>query len=650
MVKRFSLFSSLLVIVFSFFLYRVISLVYYSHGYYISEYKRLTENYTTGGSAPRGRILDINGKVIVDNIGTPQIVYHKIENITLKKELEIASKLVVLTNYRYSYKEGQLKEFYMVLYPDNCNKLITDKEREKYKRREISKKELEALKLDRITEEMIEELTPLEKYSSYFYYLMNDGYAYSNKVLLENITEAEYASILEENLDGVFGNMRWDRVYLYGDTLKSILGTISNSLPKEKMDLLSDGYTYQDRVGISGLEEQYEEYLKGEKAVYKIVNNNLELVKEAKRGKDLVLEIDIDIQVEVENIIKKQMEIAKKQANTEFYRESYALIGEPKTGAIKAIAGIRRLDNGEYQDVSIGVIQNAYTVGSAVKAASISVGYQQKVIDIGTRFQDSCIKLENLPLKCSYKTLGTLNDLKALALSSNVYQFRIALAVSNNPYYYNRKAVVKKEDFDIYRNVFKEYGLGDLTGIDLPNEQKGLQGTLVAPDLLLNLAIGQYDLYTPVELMQYINTIANDGKRLKLNLMHSIQDGTEEIIKNEIQVLNQVQLEEKYRERIRLGLREVMKSGTGYWYMNPNIASAGKTGTSESYIDTNYDGKLDSFVISNTFLMYAPYDNPKYSIVVISPNTSNINGKTKYRSPVNRLIARNINDFLLWED
>ncbi len=650
MVKRFSLFSSLLVIVFSFFLYRVISLVYYSHGYYISEYKRLTENYTTGGSAPRGRILDINGKVIVDNIGTPQIVYHKIENITLKKELEIASKLVVLTNYRYSYKEGQLKEFYMVLYPDNCNKLITDKEREKYKRREISKKELEALKLDRITEEMIEELTPLEKYSSYFYYLMNDGYAYSNKVLLENITEAEYASILEENLDGVFGNMRWDRVYLYGDTLKSILGTISNSLPKEKMDLLSDGYTYQDRVGISGLEEQYEEYLRGEKAVYKIVNNNLELVKEAKRGKDLVLEIDIDIQVEVENIIKKQMEIAKKQANTEFYRESYALIGEPKTGAIKAIAGIRRLDNGEYQDVSIGVIQNAYTVGSAVKAASISVGYQQKVIDIGTKFQDSCIKLENLPLKCSYKTLGTLNDLKALALSSNVYQFRIALAVSNNPYYYNRKAVVKKEDFDIYRNVFKEYGLGDLTGIDLPNEQKGLQGTLVAPDLLLNLAIGQYDLYTPVELMQYINTIANDGKRLKLNLMHSIQDGTEEIIKNEIQVLNQVQLEEKYRERIRLGLREVMKSGTGYWYMNPNIASAGKTGTSESYIDTNYDGKLDSFVISNTFLMYAPYDNPKYSIVVISPNTSNINGKTKYRSPVNRLIARNINDFLLWED
>lgn len=44
--------------------------------------------------------------------------------------------------------------------------------------------------------------------------------------------------------------------------------------------------------------------------------------------------------------------------------------------------------------------------------------------------------------------------------------------------------------------------------------------------------------------------------------------------------------------------------------------------------------------------MYAPYDNPKYSIVVISPNTSNLNSKNSYRSPVNRLIARKINDFL----
>ena len=89
-----------------------------------------------------------------------------------------------------------------------------------------------------------------------------------------------------------------------------------------------------------------------------------------------------------------------------------------------------------------------------------------------------------------------------------------------------------------------------------------------------------------------------------------------------------------------------MEHGTGYWYINPQIEAAGKTGTSESYIDNDYDGKLESYVLSNTFLMYAPFDNPKYSIVVISPNTSNLDSESTYRSPVNRLIARKINDFL----
>ena len=98
--------------------------------------------------------------------------------------------------------------------------------------------------------------------------------------------------------------------------------------------------------------------------------------------------------------------------------------------------------------------------------------------------------------------------------------------------------------------------------------------------------------------------------------------------------------------RIKTGLREVVKSGTGYWYVKESAEAAGKTGTSESYIDSDYDGNLDSFVLSNTFLMYAPAKAPKYSLVVISPNTSNLSSKSKYRSPVNRLIARNINDFL----
>ena len=146
-------------------------------------------------------------------------------------------------------------------------------------------------------------------------------------------------------------------------------------------------------------------------------------------------------------------------------------------------------------------------------------------------------------------------------------------------------------------------------------------------------------------MLQYINTIAT-GTRLKLNLMHSINDKESIILENKPSILNTLELEPKYLQRIQAGFREVVKSGTGYWYVNPSVQGAGKTGTSESYIDSDYNGSLDAYVLSNTFIMYAPYDNPKYSIVVISPNTSDLNVKNGYRAPINRLIAREINDFL----
>ena len=640
----------LLTLIFSFFIYRIYDLAYSKKEYYLNEAELINEVYVTGSSAPRGRILDVNGKVLVDNIGVNTIYYHKPSGVTLKKELEIAEKLAELTNYEYQYNESKLKEFYRTKYSKETDALITEEEYELYNERKLSSEDLEERKLNRITDEMINSMSIEEKYSSYFYFLMNDGYSYDNKCLISDVSDEVYASILESDLPGVFGEMEWSRNYYYGDTLKTILGSISNSLPSEKEELLNDGYSLTDKVGISGLEEYYEEYLKGEKAIYKVGSNNtLELVSPAKRGNDLILEIDIDIQLEVEGIIKEEMLKAKKTANTEFYKESYALISEPSTGAIKAIAGIRLITNGKdtsFQDVSINVIKNAYTVGSAVKGASMAVGYQNGIIDIGTTMTDSCVKLWSQPAKCSYRRLGTLNDINALALSSNYYQFMIALGIMGYDYTYNMKAEATIKDFNTYRNTFAEFGLGVKTGIDLPGESTGLKGTTIAPDLLMNLAIGQYDLYTPVELLQYINTIANDGTRLNLSLMNSIKEGENTILERKSEVLNTVNLEEKYLDQIKEGFRNVMKSGTGYWYINQRISAAGKTGTSESYIDSNYDGTLDSYVLSNTFLMYAPFDNPKYSIVVISPNTSNLDSASTYRSPVNRLIARSINDFL----
>ncbi len=621
--------------------------MYVKHDYYVSLYDKINNIYIKGASAPRGRILDIKGKVIVDNLGVNTILYHKPNSITVEEEIEIAKKLSYLTNYSYRYDESKLKDFFMIIKKDIVEGLITDEERKLYNERKITKEELEELKKERITDEVLDTLTLEEKYASYFYNLMNDGYYYDNKIILKEVSEEVYAEILEEDLPGIFGEIAWVRYYPYEDTLKSLLGSISNSLPEDKKDLLNKGYSLTDKVGISGLEEYYEEYLRGEKAVYKLEDGKLVLVSPASRGNDLVLEIDMDIQLKVEEIMKKEMAQAKKVPNTEYYNESYVLIANPKTGGIVASTGLRINDKDlGYQDVTINITKNAYTVGSIVKGASMAVGYQNKVIDIGSTMLDSCVKLNFKPAKCSWTRLGVINDIDALAQSSNYYQFIIALGVAGYKYKYNMDAPVKIEDFNKYRDTFASFGLGNTTGIDLPRETSGLKGNIVAPDLLMNLAIGQYDLYTPLSLLQYMGTIANKGVRLKLRLGHSIIKDEKVIEENPVTELNKVDLEEKYLNRIEEGLVAVMNSGTGYYYAPRGIKAAGKTGTSESYIDINGDGRNDAYVISNTFAMYAPYDDPKYVMVVISPNTSNLNGKSSYQSGVNRLIAREINDYL----
>ena len=650
MPKRIIVILMFIASIFGIFLYRVYSLAYQNRDFYLNEARAINEVYVNGSSAPRGRILDVNGNILVDNIGVNTIYYHKPSGVTLKDELFVAEELVKITNYEYMYDIDRLKEFYSIINSSKVDSLITEEEYQLYSERKLTSQDLSERKMNRITDDMIDSMSTLEKYSSYFYFLMNEGYSYDNKCLIENASEEVYASVLERNFLGIFGEMEWKRVYNYGDTLKTIFGEISNSLPAEKDYLLDQGYSLTDKVGISGLEEYYEEYLKGKKAIYKVgSNNSLELVKEAERGADLVLEIDINMQIKVEEIIKEEMLKAKKTANTEFYKESYALISDPATGSIKALAGIRLITNGvnsSFQDVSINVIKNAYTVGSAVKGASMAVGYKNGIIDIGTSITDGCVKLKSMPAKCSYKRLGRLNDVQALALSSNYYQFIIALGIMGYNYTYNMEAEASMEHFNLYRNTFAEFGLGAMTGIDLPNESSGLKGTTIAPDLLMNLAIGQYDLYTPVELLQYINTIASSGTRYSLSLMNRVIKDEKILLEHTKEVLNHVELEDKYMKRIQEGFHSVMKNGTGYWYINTSIPAAGKTGTSESYIDNDLDGNLESFVLGNTFLMYAPYDNPKYSIVVISPNTSNLDSNSKYRSPVNRLIARSINDFL----
>ena len=613
----------LVIAVFGVFLTRLI-FIWSDKEFFTLALNNKTVVYVSGGSAPRGRILDTNGKVLVDNLGVKTIYYNKIKGISTSEEIEIAKKLASIL----SVDEGSIleqKEFWLVN-NNNGSNLITEEEYKLLDERKLSSSDLYDLKIERITEDMLNEEDELFRECAKVYSLMNDGYVYSKKEILKRVSDEEYAKVIESNIPGVTGELSWERIYLYGDTLRNILGSVG-SIPSEEVDeYLSNGYELTDIVGISYLEKEYEEYLKGEKAKYLVNSDNtLTLVEEEKKGNDLVLSIDIDIQVKVEEIIKDKILLGKKYPNTDYYKDSYALVSNPLTGEIIAMAGIRHNSDDTWSDISLNTINKSFTIGSAVKGATIAVGYQNNLIEMDKYITDSCVKLYLTPQKCSFKSLGRINDLTALAYSSNYYQFMIAIALTGNTYTPNMKLNATEEHFKIYRDMLASFGLGAITNIDLPGETTGIIGSTVADDLLLNLAIGQYDTYTPIEVLQYINSMAS-GTRMSLSLMKEIRNDDEVVVKNEIEILNDVAVDEEYLNRIREGLTLVLKEGTGKIYVRDDLLAAGKTGTSESFYDSDNDGKVDVQTITSTFAGYFPNEDPKYSVVVITPNISHNNG------------------------
>lgn len=358
----------------------------------------------------------------------------------------------------------------------------------------------------------------------------------------------------------------------------------------------------------------------------------------------------------MEKVIEEELIKAKKEPNTEFYDHTSVVITDPKTGEVLAMASkqiTKTSDGYKISDYTTNLVTGSDTPGSVVKGASMLVGYSTGNLKIGDVFYDKCIKFKNTPQKCSWKaSLGSLNDIRALQLSSNSYQFQLALKVAGVNYYHNMPIKIDDTALNTYRNVFSSVGLGVKSGIDLPFETEGYKGKQSNAGLLLNYAIGQYDTYSVLQLSSYINTIINEGDRLKLNLVKEIRKATSDDSLGEVKstyektVLNTSEIDKIYFQRVKEGFKSVMVGSLGRGYMGNSPNPAGKTGTSETFYDSNNDGKVDTETYSKSFIGYAPYDNPVMSIVSISPHVRHKKSNSTYASNVNkRIVSRICNIF-----
>ena len=664
--KRYIVLIVIILLLFAIIVFRLFSLQILDKKEYEDKLVSATEKTVSSTSAPRGRIYDRNYNLLVDNEAIKTIYYKKPDDITVEKEIELAYEVANLINVDYSKVSiDMLKNFWYLNNLDKSKQKITKQEWQKKSERKLSDDDIKKLIFERITEEELNEYKDIDKEASYIYYLMNKGYSYAEKIIKNiDVKEEEYA-IISENIDNLSGfntKLDWQRIYLYGDVFKSILGTVSSNnqgIPSELADYyLDNGYSLDDRVGISYLEYQYEEYLRGTKAKYRVLSNNTyELVEQGKRGNDIVLTIDINLQKYIEEMLEQEVLNAKSEPNTEYYNRSFVVVSDPNNGEILAMAGKQvQQENGSLKvvDYTPGVVTLPVTPGSVVKGASMLVGYKYNAIDIGSYQVDECIKIKDTPEKCSWQTMGYIDDIYALEYSSNVYQYKIAIKVGGGNYQYNQALSLDESAFDKYRNMYAEFGLGIKTGIDLPVESLGYMGESKLPGHLLDFAIGQYDTYTPIQLSQYINTIASGGNRYKPYLLKEVyapSENNEEklgalIYKSEKELQGKVDIDKKYMDRVRYGFSRVISNGLGYGYMGNYINSSGKTGTSQSFIDNDNDGIVDTETITSSFVGYAPSENPKMSIVVVSPDISHSNGYSTYQSAVTKRISANtVNKF-----
>ncbi|MFP3722419.1 penicillin-binding protein 2 [Niallia circulans] len=625
------------------------------------DYKREVdrkENVTVKIAMPRGEILDRNGKLIVGNKPSNAITFTRAQNSKTKEMLKIAEKLAIFIKKDSkedlkAITERDKKDYWIIKHSNEAEAKITVADKKKLKDDKNYDAKIYQLTLDRITSKEVNSFTKQELEVLAIYREMSSGYPLTPQIIKKEATTKEVAMISEnlDSLPGVDTTIDWDRYNLYKDTegnetLASVIGKVSSSkegLPKDSIDYyLARGYSRNDRVGKSYIENQYEDVLQGQKEKIKNIidkNGNIlesEVVQEGKRGDDLILSIDIDLQREIEKIIEEK--IGKARIGEPYLDRTFVTVMNPYSGEVLSMAGKqfeqnKKTGKTEVNDFALGNITTSYEMGSVVKGATVLTGYQTGAIVPGEVLNDRPLKFLGTNAKKSWnKTgFGPINDLYALKRSSNGYMFLTAMKLGGQQTYIPNGllSIDKVSAIETFRYNFSQFGLGVRTGIDLPGEHSGYGGGQIPPESgkVLDYAIGQYDTYTPLQIVQYISTIANGGYRIQPHIAKEVREpnqGNElgPIIQEfEPKVYNKIDMKEEWIKRVQLGFKQVVNEplGTGYGIKNKEYKIAGKTGTAQALYNGPLPHSPGLMLWNITFGGYAPYDHPEIAVSVTVP-------------------------------
>ena len=646
---RLNLLFSIVILLFMTIIGRLLYMQVLNKDFYEKKLASASQTKVTTSSA-RGEIYDASGKPLVENTLKQVVSFTRSNKMTAKDLKEIASQLLGYVSITSpNLTERQLADYYLAdpeIYKQTVETLPSEKRLDSDGNR-LSESELYNNAVDSVQTSQLN-YTEDEKKEVYLFSQLNavENFA-TGSIVTDSLTDTQIALIASasKKLPGISISTSWERKVLE-TSLSSIIGSVSSEkagLPAEEADAyLKKGYSLNDRVGTSYLEKQYEETLQGKRSVKEIhldKYGNMESVENIEagtKGNNIKLTIDLAFQDSVDALLKSYFNSELGNGGAKYSEGVYAVALNPKTGAVLSMSGIKHdLKTGELTSDSLGTITNVFVPGSVVKAATISSGWENGVLSGNQTLTDQSIIFQGSPPINSWYTASSgpmpITAVQALEYSSNTYMVQTALGIMGLTYQPNMIAGIGNLESAMgkLRSTFGEYGLGSATGIDLPDESTGFIPKDYDLANYITNSFGQFDNYTPMQLAQYVATIANSGVRVAPRIVEGIygnndKGGLGDLIQQlKPTEMNKVNISDSDMSILQQGFYQVAHgtSGltTGRAFSNGALVSiSGKTGTAESYV-------ADGQEATNTnAVAYAPSDNPQIAVAVVFPHNTNL--------------------------
>lgn len=658
---RLNLLFSIVILLFMTIIGRLLYMQILNKDFYEKKLASASQTKVTTSSA-RGEIYDASGKPLVENTLKQVVSFTRSNKMTATDLKEIAKKLLTYVSISSpNLTERQLADYYLAdpeIYKKTVEALPSEKRLDSDGNR-LSESELYNNAVDSVPTSQLN-YTEDEKKEIYLFSQLNAvGNFATGTIATDPLNDSQVAVIasISKKMPGISISTSWDRKILE-TSLSSIVGSVSSEkagLPAEEAEAyLKKGYSLNDRVGTSYLEKQYEETLQGKRSVKEIHLDkygnmeSVDTIEEGSKGNNIKLTIDLAFQDSVDALLKSYFNSELGNGGAKYSEGVYAVALNPKTGAVLSMSGLKHdLKTGDLTPDSLGTVTNVFIPGSVVKAATISSGWENGVLSGNQTLTDQPIVFQgSAPIYSWYKlAYGSfpITAVEALEYSSNAYMVQTALGIMGQTYQPNMFVGTSNLETAMgkLRSTFGEYGLGSATGIDLPYESTGFVPKDYSFANYITNAFGQFDNFTPMQLAQYVATIANNGVRLAPHIVEGIYDnndkgGLGELIQAiDTKEINKVNISESDMAILHQGFYQVSHGTspltTGRAFSDgATVSISGKTGTGESYVAGGQEANNTNAVA------YAPTENPQIAVAVVFPHNTNL---TKNVGPA---IARDI--------